>query len=444
MRKNPEQMSDPAVPASGIAGFPLAMSEPFWYATRTMTCFSKLCLAVLCASLTGCSLSKHVARVSERVEKQYADARIWDELPQRTISWEQALSILRHSNQELKEVQNAINHAERERLGVYTDLIPAVSYYGYATKTIAGLSQSWNRDDVTQNINVNFTLPALTQIPYRVYSAEVRAYAAEKAKEGKERELVSKLYQMLRNKELNERRRELESRIGTPETADPVQQMQQETDGKTHYAEMAKLLGDYSARWNVLPSTMPHLRWETYESRLDKLDPLMVCQFAMKLEQARMAQYGIALRYLPTLNTSLYSPSLFSSSGGTYSGTFLDSRDTKLNLSISYTLDTQLRNMQQYRDSKDRYDRTKLEVAAALIEHKEKVAALRRSMADYAAWRSFMSKRMDYLRTAPTETADEFLTRQKELVDMERELLTQEAKGIESEAALILEYGLPK
>lgn len=404
-----------------------------------------LCLAVLGASLTGCSLSKHVERVSERVEKQYAETRVWEELPERTISWEQALSLLRRSNLELKEAQNTIDRAERERLSVYTDMIPSVSYYGYATKTIADLTQTWSQDDLTQNINVSFNLPTLTQIPYRVYAAEARAYAAEKAKEGKERELESKLYQLLRKHELNARLSAHDERNGRPDRKeDPVQLLQRESDGHKHYAEIAKILGDYSARWNILPETMPHLRWEEYEPRLDKLDPLIVCQFAMKLEQARMSQYGIALRYLPTLNTNLYSPSLFSSTGGTYSGAFLDSHDTRLNMNISYSLDTRLTQWQQYRDSKDSYERTKGEVAAALMDHKDKIAALRRSMSDYNAWRGYMHKRMDYLRQAPAETATDFLARQKEIADMERELLTQESKGIESEAALILEYGLPK
>lgn len=410
-----------------------------------MNGFSKLSLAVLCAALTGCSLSKHVERVSERVEKQYAETRVWEELPERTISWEQALSLLRRSNPDLKDAQNAIDRAERERLSVYTDMIPSVSYYGYATKAIADLTQTWSQDDLTQNINVNFNLPTLTQIPYRVYAAEARAYAAEKAKEGKERELESKLYQLLRKQELNARLRAHEERNGLSEQdKDPVQLLQRESDDHKHYAEIAKLLGDYSARWNILPETMPHLRWEEYEPRLDKLDPLIVCQFAMKLEQARMAQYSIALRYLPTLNTNLYSPSLFSNTGGTYSGAFLDSHDTRLNMNINYSLDTRLTQWQQYRDSKDSYERAKGEVAAALIDHKDKIAALRRSMSDYDAWRGYMHKRMDYLRHAPAETATDFLARQKEIADMERELLTQESKGIESEAALILEYGLPK
>lgn len=411
-----------------------------------MNCFSKLCLAVLCASLTGCSLSEHLERVSDRLEKQYAETKTWEELPLRTISWEQALAILRRSNPELLQSQRSIEHAERETMRVYTDMIPSVSYYGYANKAIADLRNSWSHHDVTQNINVYFTLPTITQIPYRVYAAEARAYAATKAKEGKERELSSQLYRLIRKHELAEKLAALEARSGRKETRseDPVQLLQQETDGHNYYADIAKLLGDYSARWNILPETMPHLRWEEYAPRLDKLDPLLVCQFAMKLEQARMAQYSVALDYLPTLNTNLYSPSLFSSQGGTYSGTFLDSNDTRLNMSISYSLDTRLQHWQRYRDSKDSYEQAKLEVASALIEHKDKVAALRRSMDDYAAWRSYMSKRMDYLRSAPGETAEEFISRQQELVDMERELLTQESHGIESEAALILEYGLPK
>lgn len=411
-----------------------------------MNCFSKLALAILCASLTGCSLSKHIERVSDHLEKQYEETKIWEELPERTISWEQALAILRRSNPELQQAQSSIGQAERETLRVYTDMIPGVNYYAYANKAIADLGNTWSHSDLTQNINVFFSLPSLTQIPYRVYAAEARAYAARKAKEGKERELESQLYQQIRKHELAEQLAALDARSDRRDAlaASPAQLLQQETEGHRYYADIAKLLGDYSARWNILPETMPHLHWESYEPRLDKLDPLLVCQFTMKLEQARMAQYSVALNFLPTLNTNLYSPSLFNSQGGTYAGTFLDSHDTKLNLSISYSLDTRLHNWQQYRDNKDTYERTKAEVASALIEHKDKIAALRRSMSDYAAWRSYMHKRMAYLRSTPGDTAEEFISRQQELLDMERELLTQETRGIESEAALILEYGLPK
>lgn len=401
-------------------------------------------LAAACLLLAGCSLNEHLERVSEKIEKQYAETRVWDELPQRTISWEQALAILHRHNADLKKAQNLIDRAERDTLSVYTDLIPTFSYYGYANKTIADLTEKWSGDDVQQNVNVYFSLPTITQIPYRVYAAEARAYAAAKAKEGKEREVVSQLYQLVRKHETDARINALEAESDTTFTADPAQRLQREKDAHRYWAEIAALLGDYSARWNILPETLPRIRWEQYSARLDKLDPLMVCQFAMKLEQARMAQYSVALNYLPTLNTGLYSPSLFSSTGGTYSGTFLDSNDTRLNLSVSYSLDTRLRSWDQYRNSKDAYDSAKLEVAAALMEHKDKVAALRRSMDDYFAWRSYMAKRREYLQNAPAESAAEFITRRNELKNMEHELLSQESQAIESEAALILEYGLPR
>lgn len=404
-----------------------------------------LCSATVCMTLTACSLQEHLARTENRLEKQYAETRTWDKLPLRTISWEQAMAILRRSNRELLAAQQAIEHAERETTSVYTDLIPTVSYYGYANKTIAELTQQWSRNDWQDNINVNFHIPTLTQVPYRVYAAEARAYAATKAKEGKERELTAQLYQLLRRRELAQRKQALEKRLNEqPNTPVAAAVLQQQADETGYWAEVAKLLGDYSARWNILPETMPHLRWETYRDRLDRLDPLLVCQLAMKLEQARLAQYSVALQYLPTIYTSMYSPSLFSSSGGTYSGTFLDSHDTKINLGINYQLDTHLTTWQRYRDSQDDYERAKLEVEAALIEHKDKLATLRRSMDDYAAWRSFMAKRAEYLRTAPAETAADFIANRKELGDMEREELNQEEKGIETEAALVQEYGLLK
>ncbi|MCQ2365449.1 MAG: hypothetical protein MJ051_07875 [Akkermansia sp.] len=408
-----------------------------------MRCFPLLCSATVCLSLTGCSLQEHLSRAEARLEKQYAEARSWDELPLRTISWEQALAILRRSNAELLAAQQAIEHAERETLSVYTDMIPSVTYYSYANKAVADLTRRWSRDDMQENLNVNFHIPTLTQVPYRVYAAQAQAYAATKAKEGKEREVISKLYQLIRRRELAERKQALEQQKPDQQTTVPALADTKATD-TSYWADTAKLLGDYSARWNILPETMPHLRWQSYRNRLDRLDPLLVCQFAMKLEQARLAQYGVAMQYLPSINTSLYSPSLFSSMGGTYSGTFLSSHDTKLNLGLNYDLDTRLRTWDRYQNSKDAYERTKLEVAAAIIEHKDKVATLRRSMDDYDAWRSYMNKRADYLRTAPAETAADFLTHRKELTDMEREELMQEEQGIETEAALVLEYGMPE
>ena len=63
-------------------------------------------------------------------------------------------------------------------------------------------------------------------------------------------------------------------------------------------------------------------------------------------------------------------------------------------------------------------------------------------MDEYHTWRSYMNKRMNYLKQAPAESPETFVEQALELHNMKSELLSQEENSIESEAALILEYGL--
>ncbi len=400
------------------------------------------CTAALFA-LVGCSVSQRLDKVSRQVEAMYAETKGWEELPVRTITWQQACAMMARNNNELRQADNAIEDAERDSLSIYTDMIPGVSYYGYMTSSLNRLSESVSGgQDLESNVNVNFYLPALTQVPYRVYSTKVVTFAAIKAREGKERELVSQLYRTTRLRQLNKQQEALADKPQDETAAMKSAMEKRETDSQ-HWMSMARLIGDASARWEILPQSLPRISWSSYNRKMDKLDPLVICNFAMQLEQARMAQYGIALRYLPTLNMSLYSPSLFSSSGGTYSGTFLSGEDTKLNLSISYALDTQLETWHSYQRSKEQYELACRTVADSLREHKGKVDSLRESFAEYENWRSFMQKRLRFTEDMPAPNAEQYIQKEKDLLSMKRELLIQEIAAVESEAALILEYGLP-
>lgn len=391
--------------------------------------------------LPSCSLDERLAEVTRDIEQEYAEAKVWNQLPKRTISWNQAVSMIRTQNTEITKSQNEIAKAERETLSVYTDMIPSASYYGYFNKSLADLTKNWSTSDIQSNINVHFSLPTITRIPYRVYAAEARVFAAKKAKEGKERELVAQLYEAVRRRDLAQKKAQHKQK--KPDHEDDILAEEEKTQANEEYwQKMSKLLGDYSARWEILPESAPKVTWAKYKNKLNKLDELVVCEFAMKLEQARMSQYRIALQYLPTINTSLYSPSLFSSTGGTYSGTFLDTNDTKLNMSISYYLDTQLSTWNQYKDDKERYELTKKEVSQEIMEYKVKTEKLRKSYEKYCAWQQYMKKRIAFLRSAPADTGTDFLERANTLQDMEGELLNQEEKAIETEAALVLGYGL--
>lgn len=404
--------------------------------------FPILALALL---MPACSLDQRIDRVSADIERLYSQTRLWEQLPQRTISWQQAIAMMRRQNPQLLAAQARIEHEQREELSVYTDMIPGVSYYSYFNKSLQGLTQSLSSNDVQTTINVNFYLPTLTRLPYEVYSAKASAYAAIKAKEGKEQELISKLYTAVRMRDLHRRRlaHDKKSNAAAAGESLPVApNVGAENNDLEYWKQISTLLGDTTARWNILPSSMPTFRWSHYSKKLQRLSELMVCQHALKLEQARLAQYGVAMDYLPTINTSMYSPSLFSSSGGTYSGTFLDMNDTTLNLSLSYTLDTKLDNWYTYKDNKARYEQVSRDVVRSLLEHKQKMALLRRSMNEYFTWRSYMQKRMDFIKNSPSDNPTDFLERAQELHRMQSELLSQEEKVIESEAALVLEYGL--
>lgn len=403
-----------------------------------------LSLVSLSLLLAACSLDQRLDRVSAEIERVYSQTRLWEQLPERTISWQQALAILRRENPAMQAADSRIEHFEREALSVYTDMIPGVSIYSYFTESIKGITQSLDSDDVRTNINVNFFLPTLTRIPYQVYASKAEVYAAVKAREGTERELISKLYQTVRKHELSRKRRAREKNKPTSlHTADtPMARVPEQNEQLEYWKEISKLLGDTSARWNILPDSLPRFRWSEYRRKLDTLSPLVVCQHALKLEQARLAQYGVAMEYLPTINTSLYSPSLFTSTGGTYTGTFLDTDDTTLNLSLSYRLDTKLDTWNRYQDNKARYKQVQREIVRSLLEHKQKMALLRQSMDEYYAWRSYLTKRIDYMKNAPADSPETYLEQRQELSSMEDELLNQEEKAIESEAALVLTYGM--
>lgn len=396
-------------------------------------------LLVCLLALQSCSLQEHLADTSARLEKQYSELRTWENLPIRTISWAQAVAMMKKNNIEYLRTQKSISSAERDEMSVYTDLIPGVSYYGYFNKALSELTTNMNSNDLNHQVNVNFFLPTLTQLPYRVYASKATTFAAMKALEGKERELISKLYTNQRKQDLETRKKALEAQ--NPEKK-PDYLRRDDQAIASQWQEMAKLLGDYSARWRILPSTVPSFRWSRYREITGSLDSLIVCQYALELERARMQQYSVALNYLPTINTSLYSPQLFSSSGGTYSGTFLDMDDTTLNMSFSYHFDTDLRDWNSYMDSKEAYELQQRTTVGKMVELKQKLHTLKSSLDDYMSWRDFMHKRIEHLRSAPTANAEEFLQNERTLYDMQMELLNQEASVIESEGALILQYGM--
>lgn len=404
--------------------------------------FSHSAVLILLFLSPSCSLTQRLEEVSTAMNEQYASLEVWEKLPVRTITWNQALDMMAQNNIKIQELEQSIERAEREELSVYTDMIPGLSYYGYMTSAISDLAGSESIDSFRQNVNVTFNIPALTRIGYDVYASKAATFSAIKAREGKIRELGAALYLAIRRRALEKQLAELEQ-ANPSSDAEQNEFRQRDADVK-FWNEVSDLLGNRDARWEILPASVPQLRWEDYRGRLDKLDPLIVTQWALRLEQSRLRIYSVAMQLLPTINTSLYSPSLFSSTGGTYSGTFLDGDDTKLNLSISYSLDTQLRQWNTYKDGQAAYEKTKKQISFEMMDRKVKLAKLRRSVDEYETWRRYIHKRIDFLRSQQAVDGEGYEQRERQLREMRKELINQEISSLETEGALILEYGLPR
>ncbi|SEH86854.1 outer membrane efflux protein [Akkermansia glycaniphila] len=406
-------------------------------------------LLFLCLGLWGCSISRQIdERIetdSKAINELVAKMPRWEELPVRQITWQQAVDMVMKDNQEIRNLHTTIDSAERYARSIYTDLIPGVNLYSSMSQSVKELANAVTPDDISYNINILFNLPSISQLPYRVYEAQARVYAAKKNLEVKQRDLVSKLYKFIRTSELTRKADQLErEKIGLEDREWKIGALQQSREDldRTEWAELCTLLGNQDGRWVIIPETVPNLNWDHYKKACRHLDPLSVAVLAMGLEQVRMERYQTLMQYLPQLNMNLYSPSLFSSTGGTYGGTFLNSSDMTLNTNASLQLDTRLNIWNQYKTREEAYEAKKRELKFELMRRLTRVDQLMRSCKEFETWKSFMQKTVAHEAGFVPETGAEYLEQRKRNIEMRADVLDKEKKKVEGEAALISEYGL--
>ena len=400
---------------------------------------------MLCLLAAGCSVSQRIDKAGEEVVKVYDSLPDWEELPVKRITWNQAIDMAMEKNIELRRSRNSIKQSEREVRSVYTDLIPGFNLYATMTEAVRDISYSPNAENMTYNINVLFNLPSISQLPYRVYSAQAQLFGIKKTYELKQREITAKIYQHVRNEELDRQLHELDRAAQTKEERESTAQIKEEewrTGRIDAWSKLTGLLGSQDARWEIIPETLPKLDQARYEREYVHLDPLVVTQYAMQLEAARMRKYQILMNYLPQINLNLYSPSLFSSTGGTYGGTFLDSSDMQLTTNASLSIDTKLTNWDQFRTAEEEYEFTKEEMRAKLMDRRIQVGKVLKSCREFETWKSAMAARIDFQSKQPVSSAEELLEKRKTNIEMEREILNQEKRKSEGEAALMIEYGI--
>lgn len=367
----------------------------------------------------------------------------WEQLPKKEISWDQAMALMMEGNLDLKRTEQSLKTTKRAVVNVFTQIIPGVNLDWMLTKELSELTRV-TADDVEYNTNILFNMPSLTQVPFDYYSAKAAVYTAEKTLEMKKRELVSKLYRQVlayQNARISYRN-QLSS---LPYDDDGVQKRKIDRDWEKGLSEIsqgfATLFGSMNSRWLVKPETMPRLDWDRYRSASRRLDLLVVTMVAMELEGARLQVMNAKMKFFPSVDVNFYSPTLFSSTGGTYQGFFAGGGDMQVNMSLREELDTRLTAWFQYKSAKENHDLMLKRVLMDLQQRRIKVAALLESRRRFELWKKVLLKEIEFKKSRLSLSGDEYLEQRKDLKTMYENLDSEAAKNSEVEAALIMEYG---
>ncbi len=367
----------------------------------------------------------------------------WDNAPERVISWDDAVKMMMANNIDLKRTEQAVDRAEQSVADVFLQFIPGINLDWMMTKELSEMSRI-KTGDLEYNTNILFSMPSITQIPFDYYTAKASVYSAKKTLEMKHRELISRLYRQVvtyRNAQINYR-----NQLKTlPFDADESRKVKLEEDFQYQVSkismEFATLLGNVSARWLVNPDTMPNLDWGKYKAAGKNLDLLVVTMVAMELESSRLQVLDAKMNFFPSLQINFYSPTLFSSTGGTYGGFFAGAGDMQVNMSIKEKLDTRLTSWFQYQNAVESYKIVKKQVMMELQKRRVKVADLLKSRQEFESWRSYTLKKVQFEESRVPINADEYLEQHRQLEKLYSELDTQGSRNAEVEAALIMEYG---
>ena len=109
-------------------------------------------LVVLCVLIeAGCSPEQRLERARTELMEQYASIPNYDFLPERRLSWNDALAMLEKNNLEYNQALKEWRDAKRKENKVYRDLIPLVNLgYYYNTALLNQGAGGHNRQHQNQ------------------------------------------------------------------------------------------------------------------------------------------------------------------------------------------------------------------------------------------------------------------------------------------------------
>lgn len=409
---------------------------------RLLTILVTVSASALLLLQTGCSLSKRMDSARQDLMKEYQAMPEWNTLPQKRISWQQAVAML-ENNVEMQQARLRINKTRRECERVYRDLIPLLDLGYYYNSALLKSADNYSTNS-SFNVNTIFSIPALTQLPMDHYCRALEHFKAEKELELKRRELLAKLWQYFNEGLLEQQLRAMEEATPANQAADlQLRNRERELRERERSQKICQLLNNYSARWVLMPETAPKINWQQYRKLAKVPDELTQTQMALTLEAARLSKLGVGLQYLPNVHLNFYSPALFSVTGGSTEGFLNGADDVRINLNIYSQIDTRLDIWSQWAEAEENHKLVEQELTQQMYEYRNKMELLLDSWKTYDDWMHSTQAYIAFRRSQGACDAQSVQEIHQEDLALQKELLDQAKKNLERECALIQEYGIP-
>lgn len=393
---------------------------------------------------TSYSATKRVAKARGQLMEQYRKMPDYESLPERALSWREAVAMMMKRNIEYAQARLALDEALRQERAVYRELIPPVNLGYYYNRALFQKQQEWGSGGQF-DINVIFNLPDLMRLPVEKYTRSLAVYKAEQDCKQKRLELESKLYLHFLEEAREDDERLTEEGTWEPEPASrPRRREERNLRERERWGKLCELLNNHEARWKPVGETLPPVKVEDYQQKVVEPGEITQVMMALELEASRLRKKGVALRYWPGTQINFYSPTLFNMSGGNMGGFTKGVKDVRVSLNLYTELDTRLDAWQEYQSAKESHELLVKQLKLKMYAWREKMRLVMESWAQYEEWSSAMEEYISFRRRQGAQDAEGILGMHRESLKIQQELREQEGKNAERIGALIQEYGLPE
>ena len=325
-----------------------------------------VCLPLL---LDGClSPKKKVAARLPELRSQWTTNVVHQAaLPEQTVDWAQAVSLLRVRNLKLLSGRFDITNRQDSVRQVYKDLIPTLDLRANANRSLKNLATT-SLDDVTFSADSFFNIPGIVNMNARFFSARLSLLRAEMLYRLADREQFIELYKLfLSSEEVREIAAQLEAERQLAQSIQQVDRLagqvlleelknrrlalEKQTDALQ--GSIGDLLGDRGRRWVLQTNGWPILPYA--QERLPLADSNRIAQLQMKLVAVELvgawAQvHGIKLQYWPELTIFVTGPPVYQRTAGVER--FWSLGDVRASADFFWRLDTRGEVSRELRQSR--------------------------------------------------------------------------------------------